>query len=90
MFDTRVRYSGASMGSQLASIVAGALAPIVAVELLKDYGSATPVAVYLSFAALVTTVTVLLARETRGRDLAAAGRSRAGATGTASSSAVQV
>ncbi|MBW5485109.1 MFS transporter [Streptomyces bambusae] len=78
MFDTEVRYSGASMGSQLASIVAGALAPIIAVELLKDYGSSVPVSVYLCGAAVVTTVTVLLARETRGRDLAAAA---AGGTG---------
>ncbi|MFJ6940767.1 MFS transporter [Streptomyces sp. NPDC101132] len=73
LFDTRVRYSGASIGSQLASIVAGALAPIIAVELLKDYGSATPVSVYLCLAALVTTLTVVLARETRGRALADAG-----------------
>ncbi|WP_051853287.1 MFS transporter [Streptomyces aureocirculatus] len=72
MFDTRVRYSGASMGSQLASIVAGALAPIIAVELLKEYDSSVPVAVYLALAAVVTTVTVALARETRGRDLRAA------------------
>ncbi|MFG2874713.1 MFS transporter [Streptomyces sp. NPDC048337] len=84
MFDTKVRYSGASMGSQLASIVGGALAPIVAVELLKDYGSSVPVSVYLCAAALVTTLTVLAARETRGRDLAqdgpvvaAPGRARA-------------
>lgn len=69
MFDTRVRYSGASMGSQLASIIAGALAPIIAVELLKDYGSSVPVSVYLSAAAVVTTLTVVFARETRGRDL---------------------
>lgn len=73
MFDTKVRYSGASMGSQLASIVAGALAPIIAVELLKDYGSSVPVSVYLSAAALVTTVTVVFARETRGRDLSTPG-----------------
>ncbi|GGO37723.1 MFS transporter [Streptomyces lasiicapitis] len=69
MFDTKVRYSGASMGSQLASIVAGALAPIIAVELLKDFDSSVPVSVYLCAAALVTTVTVALAKETRGRDL---------------------
>ncbi|WP_371614426.1 MFS transporter [Streptomyces sp. NBC_00454] len=69
MFDTKVRYSGASMGSQLASIVAGALAPIIAVELLKDYGSSVPVSIYLSAAAVVTTLTVAFARETRGRDL---------------------
>ncbi|MFJ7158260.1 MFS transporter [Streptomyces sp. NPDC101118] len=73
LFDTRVRYSGASIGSQLASIVAGALAPIIAVELLKDYGSATPVSVYLCLAALVTTLTVVLARETRGRALSESG-----------------
>ncbi|MBB1242736.1 MHS family MFS transporter [Streptomyces durbertensis] len=69
MFDTKVRYSGASMGSQLASIVAGALAPIIAVQLLKDYESSVPVSVYLCAAALVTTVTVAITRETRGRDL---------------------
>ncbi|MEV5981326.1 MFS transporter [Streptomyces sp. NPDC052114] len=71
LFDTKVRYSGASMGSQLASIVGGALAPIIAVELLKDYASALPVALYMCAAALVTAVTVRFARETRGRDLAA-------------------
>ncbi|MGW7189242.1 MFS transporter, partial [Streptomyces sp. NPDC054838] len=77
MFDTRVRYSGASMGSQLASIVAGALAPIIAVELLKDYGSALPVSVYLCGAAVITTITVACAKETRGRNLAAVGHGRA-------------
>ncbi|MFD3482772.1 MFS transporter [Streptomyces sp. NPDC058665] len=69
MFDTKVRYSGASMGSQLASIVGGALAPLIAVELLKDYDSSVPVSLYLSAAALVTVVTVWVAKETRGRDL---------------------
>ncbi|GHC75216.1 MFS transporter [Streptomyces flavofungini] len=76
MFDTKVRYSGASMGSQLASIVAGALAPIIAVELLKEYDSSVPVALYLAAAAVVTTVTVALARETRGRDLRTSGGDR--------------
>ncbi|MFJ9933720.1 MFS transporter [Streptomyces virginiae] len=70
MFATEVRYSGASMGSQLASIIGGALAPIVAVALLKDYGSSVPVSVYLGAAAAVTTLTVLVAKETRGRSLA--------------------
>ncbi|GGZ91047.1 MFS transporter [Streptomyces spiroverticillatus] len=69
MFDTKVRYSGASMGSQLASIVAGALAPIIAVELLKDFDTTLPLSLYLGGAALVTAVTVYFARETRGRDL---------------------
>ncbi|MGR4879448.1 MFS transporter [Streptomyces sp. LARHCF249] len=70
MFDTRVRYSGASMGSQLASIIGGALAPIIAVALLDDYDSSLPISIYLAAAALVTSATVLVARETRGRNLA--------------------
>ncbi|MFD6415907.1 MFS transporter [Streptomyces sp. NPDC060194] len=70
MFDTRVRYSGASMGSQLASIIGGALAPIIAVELLKDYDSSLPISVYLAAGVLVTTLTVLVAKETLGRNLA--------------------
>ncbi|WP_190131169.1 MFS transporter [Streptomyces mashuensis] len=86
MFDTRVRYTGASMGFQLSSVFAGALAPIVAVGLLRASGSATPVAVYVCLAAVVTAVTVALAPETRGRDLTrreeALGRSAGvGATG---------
>ncbi|MET9319090.1 MFS transporter [Streptomyces sp. NPDC003038] len=84
MFDTKVRYSGASMGSQLASIIGGALAPIIAVELLKDYGTSTPVSVYLCFTALVTAVTVWAAKETLGRDLARDGLPAA-APGTGSS-----
>ncbi|MFE9797948.1 MFS transporter [Streptomyces goshikiensis] len=81
LFDTEVRYSGASMGSQLASIVAGALAPIIAVELLKDHGSSLPVSLYLCAAAVVTTLTVAFARETRGRDLARTGTAPAPAPG---------
>ncbi|WP_327256465.1 MFS transporter [Streptomyces sp. NBC_01244] len=69
MFDTKVRYSGASMGSQLASIIGGALAPIIAVELLKDYDSSLPISLYLATAMLITTLTVLVAKETRGRSL---------------------
>ncbi len=70
MFDTKVRYSGASMGSQLASIIGGALAPIIAVALLDDYGSSLPISIYLAAGALITSATVLAARETRGRNLA--------------------
>ncbi|MGW6021425.1 MFS transporter [Streptomyces sp. NPDC055099] len=87
MFDTKVRYSGASMGSQLASIIGGALAPIIAVELLKDFDSATPVALYVCVTVVITTLTVLVAKETRGRSLsspAEQGSASEGATGAAS------
>ncbi|GAB2815048.1 MFS transporter [Streptomyces chlorus] len=71
MFDTKVRYSGASIGSQLASIVAGALAPIIAVELLRRYESWTPIAVYVCASAVITAITAVVIKETRGRDLTA-------------------
>lgn len=69
MFPTRMRYSGVSLGYQVTSIVAGSLAPIIATTLLRDYGSSTPVAVYLLLACCVTVVAVLVLKETRGISL---------------------
>ncbi|NKE55511.1 MHS family MFS transporter [Lentzea sp. PSKA42] len=69
LFGTRVRYSGASIGYQLASIAAGALAPLIATALLKAYGSSFAISVYVIITCVITVVAVLLARETRGADL---------------------
>lgn len=71
MFATRMRYSGASIGAQFASVAAGAPAPLIATALLADYDSATPIALYVILAAVITLVAVSVAKETRGRDLAA-------------------
>jgi MFS transporter, MHS family, shikimate and dehydroshikimate transport protein len=65
LFGTRVRYSGASLGYQLASPLAGGLAPLIATSLLTHYdGQAWPVAAYLIAMAAVTMVSVWLAEET--------------------------
>ncbi|MFJ5924047.1 MFS transporter [Kitasatospora sp. NPDC092948] len=69
LFATRTRYSGASIGAQFSSVAAGAPAPLIATALLKDYGSATPIAVYVAIAAAITVLAVLCGRETRGADL---------------------
>ncbi|MFI1973357.1 MFS transporter [Streptomyces cinnamoneus] len=69
MFATRVRYSGASIGAQFSSVAAGAPAPLIATALLADYGSATPIALYVIAAAAVTLVAVGCAHETRHRAL---------------------
>ena len=71
LFPTRIRYSGVSLAYQLTSIVAGSLAPIIALWLYKEYGSATPVAIYVGVACFVSGVSALLARETRGLELEA-------------------
>ena len=61
LFGTKVRYSGVSIGSQLASIVAGASAPLVAVALLGSFDQPKPgaVAMYLVVCAVVTLIAVL-------------------------------
>ena len=71
LFPTRIRYSGVSIAYQLTSIVAGSLAPIIALWLYKEYGSATPVAIYVGAACLISGISALLAHETRGVELSA-------------------
>ncbi len=71
MFPTRMRYSGVSLGYQVTSIVAGSLAPIIAVRLLDSYGSSVPIAWYLVGVAAITLVAVAFTRETYGLDLGA-------------------
>ena len=61
-----MRYSGVSLGYQVTSIVAGSLAPIIAVWLLNRYSSAVPIAWYLAGACAITVIAVLAARETKG------------------------
>ncbi|UKA67254.1 MHS family MFS transporter [Arthrobacter sp. FW306-05-C] len=66
MFPTRMRYSGASLGSQVTSIFAGSLAPLLATQWLKDAGSWVPTAIYLVVACAITAVAVLSLKETKG------------------------
>ncbi len=53
-FPSRVRYTGASLGYQLASITAGGPAPIVALFLYQTYGTSTAIAVYLAITAVIS------------------------------------
>ncbi|MCH8628387.1 MHS family MFS transporter [Arsenicicoccus piscis] len=69
MFPTRVRYTGASMGYQLAGIIGGGLAPIISTALLKKYDSATPIMVYVVAMLAISLVCVFLAPETHKADL---------------------
>ena len=71
LFPTRIRYSGVSIAYQLTSIVGGSLAPIIALTLYQRSGSATPVAIYVGVTCTISGISALLARETRGIELAA-------------------
>ena len=70
MFGTGVRYTGASLGYQVASPLAGGLAPLICAWLLgKSDGNTFPLAIYLMIMCLVTIVAVWMARETHRSDL---------------------
>ncbi|GAA1906687.1 MFS transporter [Nocardioides lentus] len=72
LFGTSVRYTGASVGYQLASIAAGAIAPIIALRLLGD-DTADPntfaVGVYVCVTSVLTIIAVLAVKETRNTSL---------------------
>jgi len=69
LFSTRVRYSGASLGYQIAGVLGGALAPIISIALLDRFDSALPVALYVLAGLLITMVSVWLAPEASRIDL---------------------
>ena len=70
LFSTRVRYTGASVGYQLASVFAGGFAPLIAVALLAAGGDEPYlVAIYMSVMALITVIATYLARETYRQDI---------------------
>jgi MHS family shikimate/dehydroshikimate transporter-like MFS transporter len=65
MFPSNVRYSGASLGYQLAAPIGGGLVPLAAAALVgTNHGATWPVSVLMIGIALVTMVAVLFARET--------------------------
>ncbi len=70
LFSTSVRYSGASLGYQLAAPLAGGLAPLIAMGLLDvSGGKPWPIALYLIGMAVITIISVCLAAETFRDDL---------------------
>jgi metabolite-proton symporter len=69
MFSTRLRYSGASMGYQIAGIFGGALAPIISIRLVQATGTPFAVSAYVLVALLFTLVALWFAPETSRVDL---------------------
>jgi MFS transporter, MHS family, shikimate and dehydroshikimate transport protein len=59
-FPPELRYSGMSLGIQLAAAVGGGLAPIIATRLVARYGSVVPVGVYLAALGILATICALL------------------------------
>lgn len=68
-FTPRLRYSGASLGYQLASVVAGGPAPLIATALLAAYGSGYPIGGYIFLCAVVSIVATSFLPDYTRRDI---------------------
>jgi MFS family permease len=72
LFGTRLRYTGASLGYQLASIPAGGLAPLLAEWLLNRFhGQSWPLALYVVLISVISLACVHRLAETSRRDISA-------------------
>ncbi|WP_245736637.1 MFS transporter [Micromonospora pattaloongensis] len=69
LFSTRLRYSGASLGYQIAGVLGGALAPIISIALLDRFSTWVAVALYVGAMLLITVGAVFAAEETSTVDL---------------------
>jgi MFS family permease len=68
-FTPRLRYSGSSLGYQLASLTAGGPAPIIATALLAAFGSGYAVAVYIAIMAVISVIATAFMPDYTGRDI---------------------
>jgi MFS transporter, MHS family, shikimate and dehydroshikimate transport protein len=65
LFGTKVRYTGASLGFQVAAAIGGGLAPILATSLTSSMGGTAGVSVLLILLALITLTATFYSRETK-------------------------
>jgi MFS family permease len=70
-FTPRLRYSGASLGYQLASIIAGGPAPLIATALFARYHSGYAIAIYIALCAVVSLISAAMMPDYTGRDISA-------------------
>jgi MFS family permease len=70
-FTPRLRYSGSSLGYQLASILAGGPAPIIATALIAKYHSGYSIAIFIAACAAVSLVSASFMPDHTGKDISA-------------------
>ena len=70
-FTPRLRYSGASIGYQLASVIAGGPSPFIATWLFATYGSAWPIAIYIAICAIIGIIATSLLTDYTNKEISA-------------------
>jgi MFS family permease len=68
-FTGRLRYSGASLGYQLASVIAGGPAPLIATWLFGRYHSSYAIAIYIAACALLSLIATAMMTDYTGKDI---------------------
>ncbi|MGC2076548.1 MAG: MFS transporter [Xanthobacteraceae bacterium] len=69
-FTPRLRYSGASLGYQLASIIAGGPAPLIATALFAAYKSGYAISIYIAVCAIISFVATAMMPDFTGKSIA--------------------
>jgi len=70
-FTPRLRYSGASLGYQLASLIAGGPAPLIATALFAAYHTGYAIAIYIAACAVISLVSTVMMPDYTGKDISA-------------------
>jgi MFS family permease len=70
-FTPRLRYSGASLGYQLASIIAGGPAPLIATWLFATYHSGYAISIYIAILAAISFISAAMMPDYTGKDISA-------------------
>jgi MFS family permease len=70
-FSPRLRYSGTSLGYQLASIIAGGPSPFIATWLFATYHTSLPIAIYIALCAVIGIVSTAMLTDYTGKDISA-------------------
>jgi metabolite-proton symporter len=68
-FTPRLRYSGASLGYQLASVIAGGPAPFIATVLFATYQTGYAISIYIAACAVVSLVAAAFMPDYTGKDI---------------------
>jgi hypothetical protein len=68
-FTSRLRYSVASLGYQLASVIAGGPAPLIATALFATYHSGYAISIYIAACAVISMVAAAFMLGYTGRDI---------------------
>ena len=68
-FTGRLRYSGASLGYQLSSLIAGGPAPLIASSLLSRYRSDTPIAIFILACAIISLLATAMLKDNTNMDI---------------------